>query len=153
MEKFLFIGGAKASGKSVIRGLLDGHPQLFVSIFHEQIFQSLYENDSNLLKKKDIQQIRNLLASKGDYYQLERLTKRAFYYTVAGADHRRIDTKNFDHYTTEEIITKCCEQLGITTSNNTVYNQSKLLLNNLNQRDRDLIAEALDLNESSNTLS
>ena len=65
----------------------------------------------------------------------------------------RIDTKNFDYYTTEQIITKCCEQLGITTSNNTVYNQSKLLLNNLNQRDRDIIAEALDLNESSNTLS
>ena len=56
-------------------------------------------------------------------------------------------------YTTEQIIAKCCEQLGITTSNNTVYNQSKLLLNNLNQRDRDIIAEALDLNESSNTLS
>ena len=65
----------------------------------------------------------------------------------------RIDTKNFDYYTTEQIITKCCEQLGITTSNNTVYNQSELLLNNLNQRDRDIIAEALDLNESSNTLS
>ena len=65
----------------------------------------------------------------------------------------RIDTKNFDYYTTEQIITKCCEQLGITTSNNTVYNQSKLLLNNLNQRDRDIIAESLDLNESSNTLS
>ena len=97
MENFLLIGGAKASGKSLIRGLLDGHPQLFVSIFHEVIFQSLYENDKNLLKKKDIQEIRKLLA-KGDYYQLERLTKRAFYYTVAGADHRRIDTKNFDFY-------------------------------------------------------
>jgi hypothetical protein len=65
----------------------------------------------------------------------------------------RINTTNFKHYTTEQIITKCCEQLGITTSNNTVYNRSELLLNNLNQRDRDIIAEALDLNESSNTLS
>ena len=65
----------------------------------------------------------------------------------------RIDTRNFDHYTTEHIITKCCEQLGITTKNNSIYNQSKLLLNNLNQQDRDLIAKALDLNESSNTLS
>ena len=65
----------------------------------------------------------------------------------------RIDTKGFDLYTTETIIKKCCEQLGITTSNNTVYNQSELLLNNLNQRDRDLIAEAIDFNEDSNTLS
>ena len=65
----------------------------------------------------------------------------------------RIDTKGFDYYTTEQIIKKCCEQLNINTSNNTVYNQSELLLNNLNQRDRDLIAESVDFNESSNTLS
>ena len=65
----------------------------------------------------------------------------------------RIDTKNFDYYTTEQIITKCCEQLGITTANRSIYNQSESLLNNLNLRDRQLIADALDLNESSNTLS
>ena len=65
----------------------------------------------------------------------------------------RIDTKNFDYYTTEQIITKCCEQLGISTANRSIYNQSKSLLNNLNLRDRQKIADALDLNESSNTLS
>jgi hypothetical protein len=81
-----------------------------------------------------------------DYVDLDEVANKA-------KKDTRIDTKNFDYYTTEQIITKCCEQLGITTSNNTVYNQSKLLLNNLNQRDRDIIAEALDLNESSNTLS
>ena len=45
------------------------------------------------------------------------------------------------------------DQLGITTRNNTVYNQSKLLLNNLNDRDREIISEELDLNEDANTLS
>ena len=65
----------------------------------------------------------------------------------------RIDTKNFDYYTTEQIITKCCQQLGITTANRSIYNQSESLLNNLNLRDRQKIADALDLNESSNTLS
>jgi len=65
----------------------------------------------------------------------------------------RIDTKNFDFYTTETIITKCCQQLGITTANRSIYNQSESLLNNLNLRDRQKIADALDLNESSNTLS
>lgn len=65
----------------------------------------------------------------------------------------RIDTKNFDFYTTETIITKCCQQLGITTANRSIYNQSELLLNNLNKNDRQKIADALDLNESSNTLS
>jgi hypothetical protein len=64
----------------------------------------------------------------------------------------RIDTKGFDQLTTEQVITKCCQQLGISTAGN-VYDQSQSLLSNLNQRDRDLIAQEVDLNESSDTLS
>ena len=64
----------------------------------------------------------------------------------------RIDTKNFDNFTTEQIITKCCQQLSIDTSGD-VYNQSRLLLNNLNARDREIVAEELDLNESTDTIS
>jgi len=65
----------------------------------------------------------------------------------------RIDTKNYDRYTTEQRITKSCEQLGLTTANRSIYDQSQRLLNNMNQHDRDRIARALDLNESANTLS
>ena len=65
----------------------------------------------------------------------------------------RIDTKNYDRYTTEQRITKSCEQLGLTTANRSIYDQSQRLLNNMNQHDRDRIARQLDLNESSNTLS
>jgi len=65
----------------------------------------------------------------------------------------RIDTKNYDRYTTEQRITKSCEQLGLTTANRSIEDQSKRLLDNMNQHDRDLIARQLDLNESSNTLS
>ena len=65
----------------------------------------------------------------------------------------RIDTKNYDRYTTEQRITKSCEQLGLVTANRTIYDQSQRLLNNMNQHDRDKIARALDLNESVNTLS
>jgi hypothetical protein len=64
----------------------------------------------------------------------------------------RIDTAGFDLLFTEMIITKSCEQLGLSTRGS-VYNQSELLLSNLNQRDRDLVAEQLDLNESAGTLS
>ena len=81
-----------------------------------------------------------------DHVDLERVADKA-------KKDDRIDTKNFDHYTIETIITKCCQQLGITTANRSIYNQSESLLNNLNLRDRQLIADALDLNESSNTLS
>jgi hypothetical protein len=65
----------------------------------------------------------------------------------------RIDTANYDRYTVEQQITKSCEQLSITTANRSIYNQSQSLLDNMNQNDRDNIATALDLNESSNTLS
>ena len=65
----------------------------------------------------------------------------------------RINTKNYDRYTTEQRITKSCEQLGLVTANRSIYDQSQRLLNNMNQHDRDQIARALDLNESSNTLS
>jgi hypothetical protein len=65
----------------------------------------------------------------------------------------RIDTTGFDPLTAAQVITKSCEQLGITTANRTIYTQSETLLNNMNQEDRDRIARALDLNESANTLS
>ena len=65
----------------------------------------------------------------------------------------RIDTKGYDSLTTEQRITKSCEQLGLTTANNSIYDQSERLLNNMNQHDRDEIAKQLDLNESASTLS
>ena len=51
MSKFLLISGTKGSGKSLIRGLLDGHPQLLVSPFHEVVLESFYKNKTNVKKK------------------------------------------------------------------------------------------------------
>lgn len=65
----------------------------------------------------------------------------------------RIDTKDYEYYSIEEIITKSCEQLGIITANRLIEDQSNLLLSNLNDNDRAIIANELDLNESTNTLS
>ena len=65
----------------------------------------------------------------------------------------RIDTKGFNLYDTETVIEKCCVQLEITITNKSVYNQSQLLLNNLNARDRQVIADSLDANQDANTLS
>ena len=95
--------------------------------------------------------IADVLRNKGlpdvtDYIDLVGVSNKAI-------KNSRIDTKGFDLKTTEQIITECCTQLGISTQNNSVYNQSELLLNNLNDYDRQQIADALDLNESSNTLS
>ena len=64
----------------------------------------------------------------------------------------RIDTKGFEFLYTEQIITQSCKQLGISTRGS-IENQSELLLNNLNKRDRDRVASELDLSQDSNTLS
>jgi hypothetical protein len=64
----------------------------------------------------------------------------------------RIDTKGFELLTVEKIIEDCCKQLGLYTYGN-VFNQSKRLLNNLNQRDRDLVAIELDSNKDADTIS
>lgn len=65
----------------------------------------------------------------------------------------RIDTAGFDRLTVEQVITKSCEQVGISTANLSIYAQSGLLLDNMNTEDRAKISRALDLNESSNTVS
>ena len=64
----------------------------------------------------------------------------------------RIDTKNFDNLPVEQVIENCCRQLNISIVG-TVYNQSERLLSNLNEQDRKIVADQLDLNESTNTLS
>ena len=65
----------------------------------------------------------------------------------------RVDTANYDRFTVEQQIIRSCDQLGITTANRTITALSGKLLNNMNQHDRDEIANELDLNESANTLS
>ena len=67
-------------------------------------------------------------------------------------NNSRISSAGFDKLTVEQIIKKCCEQLNIRTDGS-VYNQSERLLNNLNAHDRQVIADAIDLNEDSRTLS
>lgn len=65
----------------------------------------------------------------------------------------RINTANFDFYTPEQIIEKSCQQLDIETANRTISALSGTLLRNMNQHDRDKIANQLDSNESATTLS
>jgi len=65
----------------------------------------------------------------------------------------RIDTAGFDRLTVDEIVTQSCQQLKIPIENRQIYTQSELLLENMNAEDRRQIAQALDLNQSADTLS
>ncbi len=65
----------------------------------------------------------------------------------------RIDTAGFDKLNVEEIITQSCRQLKISIANFPIYTQSEMLLDNMNAEDKRQIAQALDLNQSADTLS
>ena len=108
----------------------------------------IYTIDADSDKESVINQV---LIARGlpevvDYMDLESVANKA-------KKDSRIDTKEFDLKTTEQIITKSCEQLSIVVSIRSIYNQSRELLDNMNKFDRQLIANELDLNESSNTIS
>jgi hypothetical protein len=109
---------------------------------------TIYTTDTNSDESSVIDQ---LLADSG----LPDVTDATDLAAVAAKAQRdtRIDTANYDRYTTEQQITKSCEQLGITTENRMISSLSNTLLNNMNQHDRDEIARRLDLNKSANTLS
>jgi len=123
----------------------------------QNYFNTLETNDNNLNPIYDITSdtereyvIDEVLASRGlpdveDFNDLDAVVNKA-------KQDARIDSKGFDFNTVEKNIELCCVQLGIITFG-TVFNQSERLLNNLNKRDRDLVAEELDLNEDANTIS
>jgi hypothetical protein len=108
----------------------------------------IYTTDTDSDKSAVIDQV---LAANG----LPDVTDSTDLQAVANKAQRddRIDTKYYDRYTVEQQITKSCEQLGLVTANRSITDQSRRLLNNMNQHDRDIVAQQLDLNESSSTLS
>lgn len=99
MGKFLLIAGSKGSGKGLIRGVLDGHQHLFVSPYHELIFQSFYSRKNDKLKPYDLESVRTALSSKGRYYQLESLSyeQKRNAHIAAGIEDQGVDI-NFDFY-------------------------------------------------------
>tara|TARA_Y100000816_G_C26074758_1_gene565632 strand:+ start:668 stop:1606 length:939 start_codon:yes stop_codon:yes gene_type:complete len=75
----ILIDGFWGSGKSMIKILLNGHPDLLVSPVQESIVSS-FHNNKNLfkyLKYKDIRIIRKILADSF-YYDLQRLKYKRF---------------------------------------------------------------------------
>ena len=64
----------------------------------------------------------------------------------------RIDTAGFSGLSVESIITKSCQQLGIST-NRSIYDQSKSLLDNLNKQDRKRFEDLVRLNKESDTIT
>ena len=108
----------------------------------------IYNTDTDADKSAVIDQV---LSDSG----LPDVTDSTDFHAVVSKAKRdtRIDTANFDRFTVEQIIEKSCMQLGITTANRTISALSGSLLRNMNQHDRDTIAQQLDLNKSADTIS
>ncbi len=146
---------ASLAEDETLRGLMTIAPQdtnwlnYFINYENEKSnLNPIYTTDTDSDKSALIDQV---LAERG----LPDVTDATDLAAVADKAQRdtRIDTANFDRFTTEQKITKSCEQLSITTANRNINALSSTLLNNMNQHDRDEIARQLDLNESANTLS
>ena len=114
---------------------------------NQEQLNPIYTTDSDSDKSSIIDAV---LASRGlpdvlDHTDLDAVAEKA-------KKDDRIDTKGFDFLFVENIITKCCEQLGLSTRGS-IINQSRRLLNNLDERDREIVALELDQNESNSTIS
>jgi hypothetical protein len=100
---FLLIDGFWASGKSVLKSLLDGHPDLKVSPSQEAIFSSFYRNRKNFkkLSYKDLSFIRKIL-SESYYYDLEKYNSGK-HLTVDWGFKVNLDFYKFELFWTKQI--------------------------------------------------
>ncbi len=114
---------------------------------NQEQLNPIYTTDSDSDKSSIIDAV---LASRGLPYVLDHTDLNAVAEKAKKDD--RIDTKGFDFLFVENIITKCCEQLGLSTRGS-IINQSRRLLSNLNERDREIVSLELDRNESNSTIS
>ena len=97
-------------------------------------------------------QIQDILKLKGlpdvtDYLDLDAVASKAT------RDDRLKTTVSFQGLDTEQIIDAACEELNVLTANKDIYAKSKSLLANLNERDRDLVKNEINLNQQIDTLS
>ena len=115
---------------------------------NQSYLNPIYTTDTDSDKSAVIDQV---LSDSG----LPDVTDATDFEAVANKAKRdsRIDTANYDRLTVEQQILESAKQLGITTANRTLQSVSGSLLNNMNQHDRDEIADRLDLNESASTLT
>lgn len=82
-----------------------------------------------------------------DYVDLDSVARKAL------RDTRLQSKLGNSRKTTEQIIKEACELLSISVDYKDVYAQSKSLLSNMNENDREIVKRELDLHNEVNTLS
>jgi hypothetical protein len=94
------LDGWWGSGKSVLRGLLDGHPEVFSSPIHEVVpISFMNEHDQNeWLSFKDTEYLRRLLAHPGRYFRIERFAQNGRFQIDFSSEQRVYVPFEFDFY-------------------------------------------------------
>ncbi len=100
------IDGWYGSGKSVLKGLLDGHKEVFSNPIHD-IIPLAFSNENDVpkwLEYKDTEHLRKLLASNSSYFRLERFANAGkFPFDFSTTDRIYFDF-NFDFYQFDKMV-------------------------------------------------
>lgn len=94
----ILVDGLPAAGKATLKGLLDGHSQIFTGYNHDMIADTICDTDNSLwLDYKDVLYLRSLLATT-HYYQLEYFAYKKSTVIVMKADQNNRFDIDFDFY-------------------------------------------------------
>lgn len=92
------VDGLPAAGKATLKGLLDGHTQIFTGYNHDMIADAICDTDcTEWLKYKDVLYLRSLLATT-HYYQLEYFSHKKSTVIVMKADQNNRFKIELDFY-------------------------------------------------------
>jgi len=93
-EIIVLIDGHPACGKSLIRGMLDGHPQVFASPFHDILPLAFCEPelDKKALEAKDLEWLKQKLVCLARYSRIERVSyQKKFYFEPVAGEFFEVD--------------------------------------------------------------
>jgi hypothetical protein len=96
----LQIDGWWGGGKSLLSSLLDGHPEIKVTPIHDAAHMAfLSENDPAIFENKDLNYVRRIIASKSEYYNLEKFSRLGYRRIAFSKDVLLRLPMDFDFYT------------------------------------------------------
>jgi len=111
----ILIDGLPASGKATLKGLLDGHSEIFTGYNHDMIADAVCDaEDENWLAYKDVMYLRSLLSTT-HYYQLEYFAYKKSTVIVMKADQNNHFDINLDFYQMDRAFMKSILELPVWT--------------------------------------
>ena len=102
----VIIDGWWGSGKSTLRGLLDGHPNIFVCPIQESVLSALAcsRQISRAYEYKDTEALRQILAKHSLYYRIERFANRGTFHSDTSKKSRIYSSFEFDFYKFDKLF-------------------------------------------------